>query len=356
MNSSKFNSIQQQANDWLVKLETGTMADGDEDRFVEWMEQDEAHSEAFYEAEQIWQTMSQVNAEALSLSETGDSNVVAFETPPVTESETSPYTDKNAATASTEIASSNIVKPQFGWFSKAVMPLAATLLLTFLSAFYGQDVWFGLTADQYAATGELKTQTLPDGSVITLNTETAIKLRFSEEKRVVELLTGEIYVDVFSDQSRPFSVKAGEMQVTALGTEFMVRKVSDSDPVVTVTEHSVRVESLAVEEIQVVLEQGQQVRLIEKRDILTNVEEVDINWVQTWREGRLVFQDEPLQKIVEELNRYTDVKIIIDNKRLESLSVTGVLNLEDPEQSLQDLAQNLGLNLRYMTPYLLYIN
>ena len=54
--------IKQQANQWLVKLETDSMADGDEERFVEWMEQDERHGQAFYQAEQTWKLMAEAGA------------------------------------------------------------------------------------------------------------------------------------------------------------------------------------------------------------------------------------------------------------------------------------------------------
>lgn len=365
MNSSNLNSPQQQANDWLVKLETGAMEPGDEDRFVAWLESDDSHSEAFYKAEQTWQIMHQVSADALTVSPSeienksekaskdtdiaySQDNVVPLHShhqKPTFDHKTMPVT-----TTSTQSAASSTSK-----FTRVLMSLAATFIITFTAIFWGQDAWFSVTADHYAATGERTEQQLSDGSVITLNTNTAVNLHYTDGQRLVELVKGEIYVDVFSDHERPFVVQAGELQVTALGTEFIVRKETNKNPVVLVTEHSVKVESLDKADMQIVLDKGQQVGLIEEYDRLTIVEEIDIKQVQTWKDGKLVFNNEPLKNVVEELNRYTSKKIVIKGSKNEQLRVTGVLNLDDPIASLQALAEQLGLHVNNVSPFLIQI-
>lgn len=376
MNCSNLNSIQQQANDWLVKLETGAMEPGDEDRFVVWLENDESHSQAFYEAEQIWQTMHQVSPAKLTISDsvsekasakTPKNPVVALSQDAVNSKDAvyskdvvrplrthhqEPISGKTISgkTTPTQPAPSPIEK-----FVRVLLPLAATFILTFFAIFWGQDAWYSATADLYSAAGERQIQQLSDGSVITLNTHTAINLHYTDGQRLVELVMGEIYVEVYPDGQRPFVVQAGELQVTALGTEFIVRKEADKNPVVSVTEHSVKVESLDKADTQLVLDEGQQVSLIEEYDRLTNVEKINIKQVQTWKAGKFVFNNEPLKKVVEELNRYTSKKIVIQGSKNEQLRVTGVLNLDNPIASLQALAQQLGLKVNNVTPFLIYI-
>lgn len=350
MNSPELNAIQQQANDWLVKLETEEMLDGDEERFVAWLEEDEAHSVAFYEAEQTWQTMHQVTADAVADTETAtaktettdDTNVVSL-----------PDSKKSLASRSAETKPNSSKKGR--QLFQVMLPLAATVLLALWSMIWGQGTWLSLTSDHYAATGERQIQILSDGSELTLNTNTAVNIVFSDSKRVVELVSGEIYIDVFPDPGRPFVVQAGDMQVTALGTEFIVRRDGDTQPTVAVTEHSVKVESISNHNTQAVLQEGQQVTLLEKRNLLTKAKAINIKKVQSWKNGKLVFSNEPLKTVVAELNRYTTSKIVLTDQRLERLRVTGVLDLEDPVASLRNLAEQLDLSFNQVTPLLIFI-
>jgi len=338
MKTSNPDSVQQQANDWLIKLETGGLADGEETLFVEWLEANDSHAEAFYEAEQTWQMMSTAAKAELSQSQQQGATVHHLDT------------------ARIKHKSQNINKQAQSPILTRYLPLAATFILTFMAMFFQQDIWFALSADHYTATGERRDVTLSDGTVISLNTDSAIELAYTGEKRLIKLMTGEIYVDVFPDKNRPLVVQAGEMQVTALGTEFIVRKAEDENPVVTVTEHSVKVESLQVTALQTVLEQGQQVRLLEQRDKLTKVEAIDVRLSQSWRDGKLIFKQEPLYKVVEELARYTDAKIIIRERSVKALKVTGVLNADTPLESLESLAKQLQLNFNKVTPFLIFID
>lgn len=315
--------IQQQANQWLVKLETDSMTDGDEARFVEWMEQDERHGQAFYEAEQTWQLMHQAQEQAEPEKET-PTNVTKMKHEP-------------------------------SWLAKTLMPIAATVLLVFTSMFWWQDIYFATMSDHYTKTGQRAVQTLEDGSELILNTDTAIDVQFSAETRLVKMLSGELYVTVAPDKNRPFVVQVGEMQVTALGTEFIVRKDTLSEPTVTVTEHSVKVESKASSKVNLVLNEGFKVSLDENKDALSKVESVDTDRVQSWRNGKYVFTDQPLHKVVAELSRYYDGKIVIRDKELQQQKVTGVLDLDNPRTSLNNLAKSLGIKVNSMTPYLLLL-
>ena len=313
--------IKQQANQWLVKLETDSMADGDEERFVEWMEQDERHGQAFYQAEQTWKLMAEAGA-------------------------------SNAKEALISPTSSIQTK---SWSVNALISLAASILVVFASVFWWQDIYFATMSDHYTHTGQRLEQKLSDGSELVLNTDTAIDVQYDDNTRLVKVLSGEVYVTVAKDPNRPFVVQIGDLQVTALGTQFIVKKEGNSDPSVTVTEHSVKVESTASNKVNLVLNQGYKVSLDETNETLSKVESVNTELAQSWRTGKYVFKDQPLALVIAELNRYYDGKILIRDNTLVNKRVTGVLNLDNPRVSLNNLAKSLGIKVNSMTPYVLLL-
>jgi len=314
--------IIQQANDWLVKLETGDMLAGDEERFVAWLEQDERHGEAFYQAEQAWQLMHQA--------EQGQP-------------------DKS-------IPETNLSQMKASWFKRHIMPIAAVVLLSFVSMFWWQNVYFSLFSDYYTLTGQRLEQSLPDGSVLTLNTDSAIDIRFDQNTRLIEVLSGEVYVEVAPNQPRPFVVKAGSMKVTALGTAFIVKHAAKQEPIVTVTEHSVRVESTKSVETQLVLKEGQQVALLQKGERLTSIKNVNGTLAKAWTKGKYVFQDKTFETVIAELNRYYDGKMIIRDNSLGKQLISGVLDLDKPLESLENLILPLRAKTTKITPYVILIN
>ena len=313
--------IKQQANQWLVKLETDSMADGDEERFVEWMEQDERHGQAFYQAEQTWKLMAEAGA-------------------------------SNAKEALISPTSSIQTK---SWSVNALISLAASILVVFASVFWWQDIYFATMSDHYTHTGQRLEQKLSDGSELVLNTDTAIDVQYDDNTRLVKVLSGEVYVTVAKDPNRPFIVQIGDLQVTALGTQFIVKKEGNSDPSVTVTEHSVKVESTASNKVNLVLNQGYKVSLDETNETLSKVESVNTELAQSWRTGKYVFKDQPLALVIAELNRYYDGKILIRDNTLVNKRVTGVLDLDNPRVSLNNLAKSLGIKVNSMTPYVLLL-
>lgn len=187
------------------------------------------------------------------------------------------------------------------------------------------------------AVGEHLTTTLPDGSIMTLNTDTLVEQRFAgdSEVRHLVLVRGEAYFQVEKDV-RPFVVVAGEKRIVALGTGFDVRHDADTDTLqVTLVEGRLAVEDVGAPMSRrgegpgrvarsagpTELAAGEQ--LVVRPDQLT-VARVDVERVLGWRGGWLVFRDERLSSIVREVNRYSRVKIRLDDDaRLDSVVVGG---------------------------------
>ncbi len=208
--------------------------------------------------------------------------------------------------------------------------------------------------DLYATvTGEQSSIPLPDGSLVTLNTRSMMRIAYSDEYRDVHLGDGEALFDVAKDTGRPFRVITEQAVIEAVGTQFSVRKGID-EVTVTVVEGLVEVsrkaggakaemlvdgEPYAERSSQPVrLEVGQQAQ-VKSGVAKPVVVDVSVEKAIAWRQHRLVFEALPLKHVIEEFNRYNDPPTAIEDKELESLPISGVFRSIDRDSFLQFLAQ-----------------
>jgi transmembrane sensor len=170
---------------------------------------------------------------------------------------------------------------------------------------------------------------MADGSKVTLNTDSQIRIALTDTERRVELKRGEAFFEVSKDPNRPFIVRAGSQRVIAVGTKFSVRREGD-DIEVVVTEGKVRVEGSTAGQgsrtdgsANVFLTPGSIARageagVLVQRKTLPEAEEQ-----LSWRTGVLMFRDESLQQAVTEFNRYNERKIVIQDPAVASLKIEG---------------------------------
>jgi ferric-dicitrate binding protein FerR (iron transport regulator) len=153
---------------------------------------------------------------------------------------------------------------------------------------------------------------LPDGSKVWLNAATSIRFptEFSEKTRLVEILYGEAYFEVKTDQKRPFTVKNGEAEITVLGTHFNVNAYKEEPSVkVTLLEGAVRVSQLTTHHTQIV-RKGQQAKIDKAGDIQL-VEHPDLGLETAWKEGRFEFNG-GIQGIMRQIARWYDVDVVYE--------------------------------------------
>jgi transmembrane sensor len=204
---------------------------------------------------------------------------------------------------------------------------AATGLLTL-----GIGAYLALApnGERYATPiGGLASVPMADGSNVTLNTDSQIRIALTDTERRVELGHGEAFFEVSKDPMRPFIVRAGDKRVIAVGTKFSVRREGD-DVEVVVTEGKVRVEDGAAGQgshadgsADVFLTPGSIARageagVLVQRKTLPEAEEQ-----LSWRTGVLMFRDQSLSEAIAEFNRYNVRKIVIQDPAIASLKIEG---------------------------------
>lgn len=182
------------------------------------------------------------------------------------------------------------------------------------------------------AVGERLALPLDDGSLLTLNTDTRVVVRYRDHVRGVTLLRGQALFEVAKDASRPFVVTAGERTVTALGTAFDVR-LSDSRFEVTMLEGRVVVarqpehapiKYASVESMAAPTELGAGDQLLASATVDGPVvRKTDARRITSWREGQIIFDNDALDYAVSELNRYGRQKLVLSDPRLADLRVSG---------------------------------
>lgn len=211
-------------------------------------------------------------------------------------------------------------------------------------------------ADMRAGTGQWKTTTLADGTRITLASASAVNLRFDESRRVVELVGGEILVDVARDAIRPFIVETRHGRVRALGTRFVVATEPGGSEL-SMLESAAAVRVVKRSDLpDTVLHAGEQVRFT--ADGLGEITRIDPEGMEgAWGHRHLVVQAQPLSDVLDQLSRYRRGHIHFDRDRLQEIRISAVLPLDDPDRALQLLTNSFpSLRVRHITPWLVLVD
>lgn len=305
-----------EAAHWFNLQRSGDMTVEDEHRFHEWLEQSDAHRDAYRLVDRAWTIAGTIAQDPEMLGEP--------ESDPV---------QRGGATS---------------W--RRYLALAASLLLVVTVSWgvYQNGLPdFGGTQSQHFRTGIGQTTkvTLPEGSVVTLDSETEMRLRETPGERRVELVGGRAFFRVAPDPSRPFIVNAGGKSVRAIGTAFEVR-FEHGNMVVTLAEGKVRVEEGARGSGSGTdMVPGGQLAI--GADHNWTLRRVDVAKETSWTEGRLIFMRDPLSEAVAEMNRYSTRKLVFKDGKIPERQVVGVFEAGDVDgfvkaMELNDIARRVS--------------
>jgi transmembrane sensor len=327
--------INQEAAEWFVEVNADAPDFETRKRFDKWLRASPQHVRAFLDMVPIWEDGGQLPLSADATPEQlierarAAVNVVGMQgavPPPMTR-----YPGSSARVA------------------RIAAVLAAVAVTAVLVLGYQQ-----LRYPTYATgLGEQRSLTLPDGSMLELNTLSRVRVRYSGRERVVELLNGQALFDVAKDPGRPFVVYSGETRVRAVGTQFDVYR-QPVDTLVTVVEGRVAVYDAALKSANdaaagalavpgsTLVAAGEQLRV--SAHAVGRVEHPNMALATAWTQRQLVFDDTPLTDVTQEFDRYNKRRLIIDGA-LRDFRVSGIFSSTDPASLIRFLREQPGISV-----------
>jgi transmembrane sensor len=320
---------------WVARIDGGAMSDADHQALKEWIVRSPQHKRTFEKAAAAFMELR------------------------------SPFTAR--ATAQKPAAN---IKPVFGWLRPlgAFAAVAATVAVIAVAIQFRYGAPIAAPVTYYAETGQQKTVTLADGSEIILNTNTRIDVKFSPEERAVDLVYGEALFSVAKDPQRPFQVYTDKGIVRAVGTVFSVR-VRRADIEVIVEEGIVEVAPSSARHAPEVgddgnnfvapvtkLTPGSRAKFDETTQTIVAIDAQALDKTLSWREGVLVFDVDPLSYVVEEVSRYTDIRIVISDPEILNIPVGGNFRVGETQALLDALEEGFGIEVQRVSDDLVYLS
>lgn len=291
--------ISEQAAEWVVCLSDDQVSDEQRAAFASWLAEDPRHREAYEEVSRLWQS----------------------------------------------------VAPQQPSPSRYVKVLLSVLILLGGTYLLPLAEW---TADERTRVGEIRQIALADGSVLTLDSDSAVDIVFNANERRVILRSGRLMAEVALAPAvgkRPFIVENRDGLTQALGTIFSLEQ-AEHDSVVNVIESHVAVASHEKPNHLVTLQTGESIRFNYKH---ISQPEITQPFATSWLHSRLVYQDEPLSQVIDDLARYHK-GFLKANKDTAQLRFTGVLPVDDQEAALRILENALPVHVGRHTNWLTWIS
>lgn len=209
--------------------------------------------------------------------------------------------------------------------------------------------WQQWRADFSTATGERKPLTLPDGSSLELNTDSAVDVEFTPTQRLILLRRGEIAIATAANgqsTTRPFFVQTRQGRAQALGTRFTVL-TTDGRTKVSVQQSAVQVIPVSAPQETRVVHEGQQVTFH------ANGSEMPIPApiaASSWLNGSLVIVNLPLGQMVEELSRYR-IGVISCDPAIAHLKISGAFPIDDTDRALRMISATFPVREQRLTSY-----
>jgi len=202
---------------------------------------------------------------------------------------------------------------------------------------FGEGQWLDLPKTYETTHGGQGVWQLADGTVLHLNTDSSVTVHFSNHERLVTLHQGQALFEVAHEAARPFRVSTGDSSTVAVGTEFDVYRRAE-DTQITVVKGRVVVypgasapaaAGMAGDEHSLSVSAGQRVT-VHAGMLPAAPSNADLTRAVAWLERQIAFDQQPLDEVAREFNRYNRISFEIDDPKLRTLPVSGVFDAYDP--------------------------
>ncbi|UYB52602.1 FecR domain-containing protein [Xanthomonas sp. AM6] len=297
---------------WCLLLAAGELSPAQQQALQRWLQEDAEHPRLFARAQRTWDMTGAAAAHP---------RVQAL---------------RHAARADLQRARR---RPSVAWAAAAALALAAI------------GTWWGLAPTVYrTGLAQQRQVVLDDGSALALDADSRVEVRYSGRLREVRLRRGRAAFSVAKQHERPFVVEAGASRVVATGTAFSVERVGEQVRVV-LYEGSVRIEdrdrhAAAAAPAPQRLAAGQAWTSAAPGTTRPRVVRVEPAQEQAWRDGLLLFDDEPLAIAVARVNRYSPVQLQLADRSVGQLRVSGMFKAGDSAAFASGVTAVLPLRAR----------
>lgn len=303
--STSGDSVADQALAWFVRLNSGDATDQDRAEFEAWVSIDPAHRREFDKLSDIWGQIK------------------------------------------------SVADPRRVTRRRVMVGVVSAVAVTGIVSAIGLPD--ALTSDHYTGVGEQKSVTLSDGSLVDLDADTALAVGFTASTRRIELRRGRAQFRVAKDAERPFRIESRGGVIEALGTEFIVHQ-RNTEITVTVLESAVAVslpDNAGGDRERTRIDAGHRVTYSPAG--LGAVEAAASEDATAWRRGRLIFEDQPLSRVIADVNRYHRGRILLIDGELALLRVSGTFDLREPAGVIDAIEKTLPVRAIRLTPYLVFL-
>jgi transmembrane sensor len=337
--------IMRDAADWFVS-NRGGLSPGERDSFTAWLKASPAHIEEYLAIAAIAADLREASSESAR-------SIEALIARAQGQDDTLAETLWSPLSATVPDAA----VPRWRTASVALAAVAAVVALVLLWTFRPvakvspPDVVMALSYE--TGHGEQQTHILADKSVLHLNTDSAVTIRYGKTQRLAVLASGEAEFEIAHESTRAFRVLAGSAQIVDLGTKFDVRLEQDAT-VVTVIEGRAAVGPWAMSgdfdtkppqaPRFVQLGADQQIKIVVGEPPATPTT-VDAQRTTSWLRRQIKFQHEPLERVANEFNRYSAKQIEITTPALRSLEISGVFTTDDTDAFIAFLRSLQGVHV-----------
>ena len=319
-----------EASAWFIEFRAGDVNGEARARFIEWLRRSPEHIQAYLEISGVWAELptsdpeGKIDLQSMLARARSEADVIAL--PPGTASPPGPSLAD----------SSKVSRPR-----RTALAVAAVALLAAAAVFFLDG---NVTGGYATGIGEQRTIQLADGSTVELNARSSVQVHLTDDQREVTLLEGQALFRVAKDRHRPFVVRAGDAQVRAVGTEFDVYRKKIST-VVTVLEG--RVETYDSSDnagaAPIILSAGEQLTVVPHT--VTKPTRTDTSVATAWVQKRLMFEETPLSDVAEDFNRYNRRPLIIDDRELRKLTISGIYSSTDPASLINFLRSQSSIQV-----------
>ena len=300
----------EEAGLWCLRHADGGLTEADRAAFAAWLDADPRNRAAFDDSSRTWRLLDHASFE--------------------------PRVIEHRRAALSLFRLRNAARWSLPWPGRRALAAASALVVCFGALILVRT----LPVEYRTAVGERRVAVLSDGSKISLDAATVVRVRYSGTARELRLERGRAKFDVAHDTQRPFTVAAADKIVLATGTQFSVEQLGRAIHVVLYDGHvAVLTRSPTPGGAPTPLMSGSDPvarRLAPGRELVTAVAATtgaivasDPGRSLSWEAGQLVFEDELLGAAVERINRYSRQTLAVGDARAARLRVNGVYNAGD---------------------------